>query len=398
MLQNNEVFMYISRWAFMGGAPGLQVYKFNTETGAITFLKDITTEISFGFSRVDEERGLLYLVNEMPEVPGVIYKTGRIYGYQLDKCTGDASELFCRETYCPFPSYIGMSNDKKYIVVPHHSWADNITTVEKNAQGLYVPVMRFNDSCVNLYALNEDGIPETLLDVKKHSFDTPHFDFAGKLTIPHPHSAVLSPSGKFFAVCDKGDGHIYFYKIDEEKNELVLMARHQTDEALSEPRYCVFHPTKPFIYVNHEHTADGSMPVNAYRYTEDGGLEFINKVYALYAPCHPADGKKALTSLNLSADGRYLYCVSNGCNNVAVFSVDQETGAIALIQNQPINGKKARNGALSPDGKYFITACILDGEIDVFRVGKDGLLTPTEHHAKAHGAAYISFYDPRKTK
>ena len=398
MLQQNEIFMYISRWAFMGGAPGLQVYKFNTETGAITFLKDITTEISFGFSRVDEARGLLYVCNEMPNVPNVVYHTGRVYGYQLDKETGDATELFHRETYCPFPDYIGISADKRYAVVPHHSWADNITTVVKNAEGKYEPVMQFNDSCVNLYTLQEDGMLGDLVDVKKHSFDTPHFDFAGKLTIPHPHSAVLSPSGKFFAVCDKGDGHIYFYTIDEEKNELVLMARHQTDEALSEPRYCVFHPTKPFIYVNHEHTADGSMPVNAYCYTEEGGLEFINKVDALYAPCHPEDGKKALTSLGISADGKYLYCVANGCNNVAVFAIDQETGAIERIQNQPINGRKARNGALSPDGKYFITACILDGEIDVFRVGEDGKLSPTPHHAQAHGDAYISLYDPKKIK
>ena len=398
MLQEKEIYMYISRWAFMGGAPGLQVYKFDTETGEIQFIKDITTEVSFGMSKIDEEKGFMYIVNEMPNVPGVVYKTGRIYGYKLDKQTGDAVQAFCRETYCPFPSYIGMSADNRYIVLPHHYWADNITTVVKNAEGKYEPKMLFNDSCIHLYAVNADGTLGDLVDVKKHSFDTPQFDFAGKLTIPHPHCAVLSPSKKFFAVCDKGDGHLYFYKINEETQELELMARHQTDEALSEPRYCVFHPTKPFIYVNHEHTADGSMPVNAYRYTEDGGLELINKVDSLYAPCHPEDGKKALTSLNLSEDGRYLYCVANGCNNVAVFSVDQETGTIALIQNQPINGKKARNGTLSPDGKFFITACILDGEIDVFSVGEDGMLTPTEHHAKAHGAAYISFYDPKKTK
>ena len=398
MLAHNEIYMYISRWAFMGGAPGLQVYKFNTETGAIEFIRDITTEVSFGLSLIDEERGLMYICNEMPQLPDVVYKSGRIYGYRLNKETGAATEVFRQETYCPFPSYIGMSADKKYIIVPHHSWADNITTVVKNVDGKYEPRMLFNDSCVNLYTLQDDGMLGELVDVKKHSFDHPHYDFAGKLTIPHPHCAVLSPSKQFFAVCDKGDGHIYFYRIDEEKNELVLMARHQTDDALSEPRYCAFHPTKPFIYVNHEHTADGSMPVNAYRYTEDGGLEFINKVDTLYAPCYPEDGKKALTSLNISADGNYLYCVANGCNNVGVFSIDQETGAIELIQNQPINGKKARNGTLSPDGKYFITACILDGEIDVFAVGDDGKLTPTSHHAKAHGAAYISFYDPRKTK
>lgn len=398
MLQENEVFMYVSRWHNMGGAPGLQVYSFNIDTGAIVLQKDISTEISFGYSYVDEERGILYLVNEVSDVPGVMYPTGRIYGYRLDSVTGDATEVFHQETYCPFPSYIGMSTDKRYIVVPHHSWADKIITVEKNIDGNYVPVMQFNDSCINLYTLQEDGMLGDLVDVKKHKFDTPQFDYENKLTIPHPHCAVLSPSGKFFAVCDKGDGHIYFYKIDEGKQELVLLARHQTDEIGSEPRYCVFHPTKPFLYVNHEHTVDGSMPVNAYRYTEDGGLELINKADTLYAPCYPADGRKALTSLSISNDGQYLYCVANGCNNVGVFSIDQETGAILLIQNQPIHGRKARNGALSPDGRYFVTACILDGEIDVFSVGADGKLTPTVHHAQAHGAAYINFYDPKKTK
>ena len=41
MLAHNEIYMYISRWAFMGGAPGLQVYKFNTETGAIDLSRTI---------------------------------------------------------------------------------------------------------------------------------------------------------------------------------------------------------------------------------------------------------------------------------------------------------------------------------------------------------------------
>lgn len=106
MLQENEVFMYVSRWHNMGGAPGLQVYSFNIDTGAIVLQKDISTEISFGYSYVDEERGILYLVNEVSDVPGVMYPTGRIYGYRLDSVTGDATEVFHQETYCPFLSYV----------------------------------------------------------------------------------------------------------------------------------------------------------------------------------------------------------------------------------------------------------------------------------------------------
>lgn len=99
MLQENEIFMYVSRWHNMGGAPGLQVYSFNIDTGAIVLQKDISTEISFGYSYVDEKRGILYLMN-------VMYPTGRIYGYRLDSVTGDATEVFHQETYCPFLSYV----------------------------------------------------------------------------------------------------------------------------------------------------------------------------------------------------------------------------------------------------------------------------------------------------
>ena len=59
------------------------------------------------------------------------------------------------------------------------------------------------------------------------------------------------------------------------------MSRTMSDEPLSESRYCVFHPTKPYLFVNHEHSGNGKMMVSAFHYNEDGELELINKVDCL---------------------------------------------------------------------------------------------------------------------
>jgi 6-phosphogluconolactonase (cycloisomerase 2 family) len=175
------------------------------------------------------------------------YDSGRIYGFRIDPDSGNLTELFQRETYCPFLDYIGFSHDKKYMIVPHHSHARSITTIERDETGKYVPVVRYMDSAVNLFTMKDDGTIDDLVDVRKHGFTKKTTDYEGRVTIPHPHCAVCSPSGKLFAVADKGDCHLYLYEIDREANELKLLSRTMTDVSLSEPGYCAFHPTKPYL-------------------------------------------------------------------------------------------------------------------------------------------------------
>ena len=62
--------------------------------------------------------------------------------------------------------------------------------------------------------MKPDGTVDKLVDVKKHRFDKRTKDYENRVTVPHPHCAVRSPSGKLFAVCDKGDCHVYLYTVD----------------------------------------------------------------------------------------------------------------------------------------------------------------------------------------
>lgn len=387
---NRTIYLYMSQWSLFGGNPGLSLFSFNTDTGELTFLRQLNDSRSFGCSVIDPHKQILYICNETNLLTETGCNTGRIYGYRINPASGDLDELFHRDTYCCFPDYISFDPQRKFMIVPHHSWATCITTVEQDEQGRYIPVTKFNDSLVDLFAMAPDGTIQELADVRKHTFTEIMHDFEGKITVPHPHCTVRSPSGKLFAVCDKGDCHIYIYKIDEKARKLILLNRFMTDVPLSEPRYCAFHPTLPYLFVNHEHTGHGRMPVTTLRYDEAGHLEKVHSADSL-----PEDytGPAVGQGFCISPDGQYLYNLLQGACQVAVLKIDQDTGHLQLIQSMAVDGVKPRNCALSPDGRFLVTACI-SGEIAVYAVGSDGKLAKTQHGAFLNGSAYITFYDP----
>ena len=390
-MDKNKIYLYMSRWAFHGGAPGLGLFSFDTQTGELEFLRHLNETISLDPTYLDEEKKILYICNEANLVEETGYDTGRVFAYRIDPEDGSLEELFRQDTYCPFPDYVNFTPDKKYMIIPHHSWATGITNIEKDENGNYVPVTRWMDSAIDLFRMKPDGTVDKLVDVKKHRFDKRTKDYENRVTVPHPHCAVRSPSGKLFAVCDKGDCHVYLYTVDTETEELKLLSRTMSDAPLSESRYCAFHPTKPFFFVNHEHSAHGKMMVSAFRYTEDGTLTPINKVDCLPEGASADCGQ----GFCISNDGKYLYNLLNGYNAVAVLNIDQETGEISVVQHIAVEGTHPRICALSPDGRFLITTC-LGGEIAVYRVGEDGRLTKTEHSAHLRGSAYITFLDPHK--
>lgn len=183
------------------------------------------------------------------------------------------------------------------------------------------------------------------------------------------HSKVSNRKGDLFFVCDKGGDTIYACRISEEgRLELCGGAPHH-DIPGSSPRYGVFHPKKPFYFMNHE-----TEPlVNAFRYTSEGELTLIQSVSTVPDdfpfPADGPSGKAAEASdLRISADGSTLYNVLRGVDGVAVFDIDQELGTLALRQLIRIPKEKGqrlqpRGCTLSPDEKFLFVALMGSGSI-----------------------------------
>lgn len=391
-MERGKIFMYVSQWAFKLGQPGLSLYTFEPETGAIEFVKQLNDQHSFGCSKVDQEKKLIYLCNECDIFPEVPYNTGRVYCYAIDPITGGLTEKSRVETYCPFTSYLNTDPEGKYLMVSNHSMGNFSTTVEVAADGTIRPVLGHHDSLMNLFELNEDGTIGKMVDIAKHEASRElTFTLLGKPAIPHPHSVMRSPSGKLYACCDKGDGHLYLYAI--ENNKLKLMSRTMTDLPGSEPRHCAFHPNVPYLFVNHEHTPGDRLTVTTFRYQEDGTMEKAAVLYLNTEGHEPKEPHRQQQGLCISGDGRFLYTQAHGYDLLIVMAVDEATGALTQIQAMPIEGIWPRSLNLSPDGKFLICCC-LEGQIIVYRIGEDGTLTDTGHHGFTKGAGGVSFFDP----
>lgn len=391
-----KVYLYASLWKEHGGAPGLGVIEFDPETGTLSPPRKLNEEISFNCSKVSKKQRLLYVSNETDQQEATSHRTGRIYGFRLNGSDGNVKEAFHRDTWCPNPSYLNLDPTGKYMIVAHHSTMDRVTQIVLGEDGAYRPVDIWNDSTVELFRVKDDGSLGDLVDVVKHVPDHPIKDRMGRPGNCHPHCAVFSPSGKWLAVCDKGDGYVYLYSIDYKRERLVLGGKYMTDTDGAAPRYCAFHPTLPYLYINHEHAFQGKHIVSVFRYWEDGRMERIQSCNAVpedYVPQHDHYEQQGFC---IDDQGTYLYTILNGHNSVGVFKIDQETGRIALIQNAPIEGKWPRGGVISPDGRFFLTSCLASGDIASYTIGSDGRLTATGASVKMQGCSYMSFYVPEE--
>ncbi len=401
-MEEQKAFMYVSSWAEHGGVPGLGLYTFDESNGEISFVEEIDHQESFNGSCVDQKKNKLYVNNEVFEFRGAPCISGRIFVYDLDPQTGHATEHTRVVTGCANPAYVELDPTGKYLFEAHHSFGMGMAVHRRTEGGKMETVLIPPEADVQVYALTEDGVPDELVENVNHSAgsgkeEKAPSEGASRKEEAHPHCAVFSPSGNLIAVADKGDGHLYLYTFDYEKRKLILKSRTLTDVPGASPRYVVFHPTKPFLFVNHEASYDGKCYVTAFRYEEDGTVERICVVNILDQSLPVKTGTRLeQQGFVITPDGKYLYSLINAADVIGVIKIDQETGELSVLQNMTIPGVRPRGLAISPSGKFVLSSCLVGGELTSYRVGEDGRLSLAVKGPSQPGASYMTFYVPEK--
>ena len=379
-----NTFVYVSGWHFKPGTGeyGISVYKFNAGSGTMELIEKVETATPFNFTFCDKERGLLYALAECIDLPGLRGGGGgRIFVFKIDKDNGTLTKVDIAETWCPAPCYLALDETKRFMIVSNHSGHSCVTKIGQDAFGKYYPIVEWDDAVVELFSVQEDGTIGELLDVDKHFGSSPVQAHS------HPHSAVRSPSGKLFAVCDKGNDTVSMYGIDQENGKIVRPKHIYVQTPGKEPRYCVFHPQKPWFYHNNENSTE----LDAYTYTEEGELNYMGSYPVLAEGIEMQENILAQQDLVIDKSGRYIYNITYGPNVITVFKVNQANGTLRPIQHKAISGKWPRGCALSPDERFFLATCLTDGKIIVYKIGADGQLKETGIEQPNSFAAYITF-------
>ncbi|MER9118312.1 lactonase family protein [Mesorhizobium sp. M0954] len=223
------------------------------------------------------------------------------------------------------------------------------------------------DRSVVVYGLDENGGLTAPLSSVAHSGTGPD---PARQERPHAHSVTETVAGGMAIVADLGIDRLVSYRIGSD-GSLTKLAESALAPGAG-PRHLALHPGGRFVFVMNE--LDSTV-VSLALDEASGKLTAIDSKPAV--PPEARDGNHC-ADIQISPDGRFLYGSNRGHDSIVVFSIDQQTGRLALVGYTPCGGATPRNLALTPSGGHLFSANQNADRISIFaRDAATGRLTDT---------------------
>jgi len=348
--QTSKYHLLIGTYTSPGKSEGIYVYEFDSQSGGMTYKSKAIIE-SPSYFTLTKDRKFVYAVSEGA--------SSKINSFAFDAKTGSLNYLNSQPSGSNGPTYISV-----------------------DAKGKYVFAANYGGGSITALPLNVDGTLGTDIQDIKHEGSS----IARKK--PFVHSAIVSPENKYVLTADLGTDKINIYKFNAKNRPQALSAGTQPYVTLDPgagPRHLTFHPNKKFLYS----VTEINSKVYAFRYKK-GHLTQIQSVSMLpegfTGPGHGAD-------IHVSADGKFLYASTRSTlNEIAIFSIDQKTGMLSLVERQPSLGRSSRTFDIDPSGNWLLSAGQASNEITVFkRDQQTGKLSPTGQKLQIDKPSLVKF-------
>lgn len=214
----------------------------------------------------------------------------------------------------------------------------------------------------------------------------------GRQLTPHAHSINVDRNNKFAVAADLGLDKVLVYKLDPVAGTLTPNEPAFTKVAPgSGPRHFAFHPTGKFAYVINEM----SLTVTAFAYDEAAGK--LTEIQTLSTLPDGAMKQGSTAEVQVHPSGKFLYGSNRGHDSIVVYSIDQQTGRLTRVENEPTQGKTPRNFGIDPTGKYLLAANQASDSIVVFKINHEtGALDPTGQSIEVPSPVCVKFLAVRK--
>jgi 6-phosphogluconolactonase len=94
--------------------------------------------------------------------------------------------------------------------------------------------------------------------------------------------------------------------------------------------------------------------------------------------------------------GKFLYGSNRGHDSIVVFAIDEKSGRLTYVENQPTQGSTPRGFGIDPSGTYLLAANQRSDSVVVFRIDRrTGRLTPTGHTIEVGSPVCVKFVRPQ---
>ena len=315
-----------------GKSKGIYVYRFYAESGRVAYLNEIDGVDNPSYLTLSNNNKFVYAVNE-------IGKNGEVSAFTFEPKLGKLTFINKQPSSGADPCFISVDKDQKNVFVANYSSGSlEVLPVGKDGS-LGAPSQVIQDAGQGVNKERQEG--------------------------PHIHTAILSPDEKYLLYTDLGTDKINIcrYKpshpqpLTPESPAFVKVADGDG------PRHLVFSNDKKHVYLI---TEMGSVII-AYDY-DNGKLKEKQTITLLRSDFK---GQTAGAAIHISPDGKFLYASNRlETNEISVYSLDQETGELALVQRESTYGKNPRDFAIDPTGSFLVVANQSSDSIFVYRIDK----------------------------
>ena len=343
---SSKYLFYVGTYTEDGSkSKGIYAYQYDGKTYQITPLGLAAETTNPSFVAFHPNGRFLYAVNEVGNYKGP--NSGGVSAFSIDRATGKLTFLNEVPSRGADPCYI---------------------TVDRT--GKYVMVANYTGGSLAVFPVLADG---KLGEASAFVQHTGHGTNPTRQEGPHAHSIDLSPDNRFAMVDDLGLDELLVYKFDSAKGSLALNDPPFTKLAAgSGPRHFVLRPDGKFAYVvsemGHTVTAFSNDATN-------GRLQVLQTVTTL-----PKDftGRNDDAEIAVHPSGKFLYASNRGDDSIAIYTIDQSKGTLALVGIVHTGGKEPRSFEIDPTGVLLFAENQKSDNIVIFRIDqKTGQLTPT---------------------
>ncbi|HET8631087.1 MAG TPA: lactonase family protein [Thermomicrobiales bacterium] len=328
-----------------GRAEGIYAYRLDPDSGALTRAFTLPGVVNPSYLAVAPDGRALYAVNEAPEFEG--QAGGGVSAFARDPASGRLTALDRQPSHGTDPCYVSVDHSGRVALVANYT-----------------------SGSVAAYPLGADRGLGAATSVHQHAGSGPN---PKRQAGPHAHSIQPDPTNRFALAADLGLDRVLVYRLDPARG--TLEPDDPPAAALppgSGPRHLAFHPDGRHVYVIGE--LDSTLTACIWD-AERGTLEPFQTVSTLPAGFA---GVNSCADVHVAPSGRFVYGSNRGHDSVAVFAVDQATGALEPAGHTPTGGRTPRNFAITPSGAFLLAANQDTDSVVTFRLdGATGQLAST---------------------
>ena len=345
--------LYVGTYTENTRSEGVYLVRMDRRSGELLRVGAVDAAANPSFLSIHPNGRVLYAVNEREQ-------NGAVSAFAIETGTGALTRLNEQPSGGGAPCYVKVDRSGRALLVAN-----------------------YGGGSVALLPIEQSGALGPA-HVVQHTGKGPN---AERQEAPHAHCILPDPSNRFALAADLGADRVFVYGLDVGHKSL----RHvEGGDAVMRPaagpRHLAFHPTLPLVFVANE--LDSTVATLRFD-SGRGGLSPLDTDSTVppgwTGTNYPAD-------IHVASNGRALYVSNRGHNSIAVFSVAESTGALALEQVVSTEGDWPRNFTLDPTERWLLVANQRSNSVIVFgREPHSGRLTLTRQRVELPSPVCLRF-------